>query len=173
MGIQKQNLRRWRIRELALAGFVLGGCMFSTPAMAQTVNYAGEMNVPWGHSYRDENAPYQAKTRDSNGNRIIINGRIIDNYGSTLPGTLSGDYFSSQSDYGLGNVGAIGNQLNVVTQGNWNTVIVDSTQINNGNQTVNANNSTGSNDSGACCTPPIEEDGSNSEELNGEINLND
>jgi holdfast attachment protein HfaA len=27
---------------------------------------------------------------------------------------------------------AIGNQLNVITQGNYNTVIVDSTQINNG-----------------------------------------
>ena len=31
---------------------------------------------------------------------------------------------------------AVGNQLNVITQGNWNTVIVNSTQINNGNQTT-------------------------------------
>jgi holdfast attachment protein HfaA len=31
---------------------------------------------------------------------------------------------------------AVGNQLNVITQGSWNTVIVDSTQINNGNQTT-------------------------------------
>ena len=33
----------------------------------------------------------------------------------------------------------MGNQLNVITQGNWNTVIVNSTQINNGNQTTALN----------------------------------
>jgi holdfast attachment protein HfaA len=34
---------------------------------------------------------------------------------------------------------AIGNQLNVNTSGSFNTVIVNSTQINNGDQTVNLN----------------------------------
>jgi holdfast attachment protein HfaA len=36
----------------------------------------------------------------------------------------------------LGSGTAIGNQLNVVTNGNNNTVIIDSTQINNGDQSV-------------------------------------
>ena len=36
----------------------------------------------------------------------------------------------------LGTGTAIGNQLNVITNGNYNTVIIDSTQINNGDQTV-------------------------------------
>lgn len=172
MRFHHEFLYRLRAKP-ACAGMVLAGLVLSAPAMAQTIDYSSELNVPWGHTYRDENTPYQAQTRDSNGNRLIINGMIIDSSGSTLPGTLSGDYFSSQSGYGYGqgNVGAIGNQLNVITQGNWNTVIIDSTQINNGNQTVNANGNTGSS---TCCTPPpIVEDGSNSDELNGEINLND
>ena len=36
----------------------------------------------------------------------------------------------------LGSGTAIGNQLNVVTNGSYNTVIIDSTQINNGDQSV-------------------------------------
>lgn len=172
----QQPISRWFVaRKLALAGLALGGMAFGTPAMAQTIDYSGQLNVPWGHSYRDENTPYQAQTRDSNGNRLIINGRIVDTYGSTLPGTLSGDYFSSGSNYGygLGSTGAIGNQLNVVTQGNWNTVIIDSTQINNGNQTVNTNGADTSNSTNCCTPPPIAEAGTQTDELNGEINLNE
>ena len=37
----------------------------------------------------------------------------------------------------LGGATAIGNNLNVTVQGNWNTVIIDSTQINNGDVTAN------------------------------------
>ena len=37
---------------------------------------------------------------------------------------------------GIASGTAVGNQLNVITQGSWNTVIVNSTQINNGNQTT-------------------------------------
>lgn len=36
----------------------------------------------------------------------------------------------------IGTGTAVGNQLNVITTGNYNTVIIDSTQINNGDQTV-------------------------------------
>ena len=48
-----------------------------------------------------------------------------------LEGTLSGGLMDSYSG-GIGASQAIGNQLNVVTQGNYNTVIVNSTQTNNG-----------------------------------------
>jgi holdfast attachment protein HfaA len=46
-------------------------------------------------------------------------------------GTLSGGLQDSFAT-GIGASSAIGNQLNVITQGNYNTVIIDSTQINNG-----------------------------------------
>ena len=65
--------------------------------------------------------PINPSTRDENGNRVIINGHM--ELEGTLTGGLMDDYGSAQ---------AIGNQLNVVTQGNYNTVIIDSTQINNG-----------------------------------------
>ena len=39
----------------------------------------------------------------------------------------------------MGTASAIGNQLNVVTVGNNNTVVVNSRQTNNGNQTANVN----------------------------------
>ena len=46
----------------------------------------------------------------------------------------------SQSSAGAGfaSGSAIGNQLNVITQGSWNTVIVNSTQINNGDISANS-----------------------------------
>ena len=59
---------------------------------------------------------------------------------------LSGAGFSGGSYSGQ----AIGNQLNVITNGNYNTVIVNSTQINNGNQTATSSTA-----------------------LNGKIDLND
>ena len=72
--------------------------------------------------------PIQTATRDANGNRLIVNGQIMTN--TTLTGGIS-DGFSSGVG-GSASSQAIGNQLNVVTQGNWNTVIIDSTQTNSG-----------------------------------------
>lgn len=86
---------------------------------------AADFSRGFGMGWQSFDAPIEAGTRDENGNRVIVNGRI------ELEGTLTGglmDGFGS----GLGSAQAIGNQLNVVTQGNWNTVIVNSTQVNNG-----------------------------------------
>ena len=54
---------------------------------------------------------------------------------STSPASAGG---WSQATAGAGFAArpAVGNQLNVITQGSWNTVIVNSTQINNGDQTT-------------------------------------
>lgn len=149
------------IALMVLAGFT----SFSFRANAQTVNNSGELNIPYGRNYRDENVPYNPATRN-NGNRVIINGRIMQGNGSTLSGGLGSGFFGSQTNQG--GAGAIGNQLNVVTVGNWNTVIIDSTQINNGNQTVNLNGATDGH------APPIVDDnGFETGELNGGINLDD
>jgi len=86
---------------------------------------ADDFSRAFGMGWQSFDAPIEAGTRDEYGNRVIYNGRM------EIEGTLTGglmDGFGS----GLGAAQAIGNQLNVVTQGNWNTVIIDSTQINNG-----------------------------------------
>lgn len=100
--------------------------------------------------------------RDINGNRLIVDGRIItgDDLSSFTTSTLAtgGQSLSGSGFFGQGfgsqqQNTAIGNQLNVITQGSFNTVIVDSTQINNGNQTALQN--------------------ADSSYLNGELDLND
>lgn len=160
------NLQKPLRQTSLLVVLALGGILLFTPSLsAQTVTYSSEMNIPYGRSYRDENAPYNSSSRSNNGNRLIVNGRIVNGDGSTLVGGIGGDFFGGQST-GSG-AGAIGNQLNVITMGNWNTVIIDSTQINTGNQTVNLDGANTSYD------PPIADSRSNSIELNGEINLDD
>ena len=72
-------------------------------------------------------------TRDSNGNRLVVNGLIQNGasaYSSTTTGVGSGQTANSRTT--LGSATAIGNSLNVVVQGNNNTVVVNSTQTNNG-----------------------------------------
>lgn len=81
-------------------------------------------------------------TRDANGNRLIVDGLI--QTGASSYASSSGGVSSSVTGVGSNNRGgttlggstAIGNQLNVVVQGNHNTVIVNSTQTNTGNVTA-------------------------------------
>lgn len=130
---------------LALVGGAVG--LLTMPALAQppspAAQVSGEFERPFGYGYGEEQASYDANTRDASGNRIILDGRIQTGMDQS---SLSRSYGSagawSQSTAGAGfgagiaSGTAVGNQLNVITQGNWNTVIVNSTQINNGNQTT-------------------------------------
>ncbi len=183
------------IKAAALA--VCGLTLVATPlsALAQAAQSAGQFNTPYGKAYNNFNQPYDARTRDANGNRTIINGRMFLGSQSNLSFGLGGGFFGNGSNTGVGGfggagAGAIGNQLNVVTVGSWNTVIVDSTQINNGNQTVNLD---GQSLNQNPFVPPIAEDGpftvapnassakwkrvlpetTPAEELNGDIKLDD
>jgi len=130
---------------LALVGGAVG--LLTMPALAQppspAARVSGEFDRPFGFGYGEEQASYDASTRDASGNRIILDGRIQTGMDQS---SLSSSYGSagswSQSSTGAGfgagiaSGTAVGNQLNVITQGSWNTVIVNSTQINNGNQTT-------------------------------------
>ena len=109
--------------------FIMIAAMFlATPAFADPIpSGTGDVERAFGMNWESFDTPINPASRDANGNREIVNGRM------DIEGTLTGgiqDGFAS----GLGgsSAQAIGNQLNVVTQGNYNTVIVDSTQINNG-----------------------------------------
>ena len=104
-------------------------------AEAQAASTVSEFERPYGSGFGQEAQPFSAAGRDASGNRVIVNGLLE---GGT--GLGSGLYTGwGQTEGAAGMIGtgtAVGNQLNVITTGNYNTVIIDSTQINNGDQTV-------------------------------------
>lgn len=109
---------------------IIGALAFASTANADPIpGGAGDFSGAFGMGYESFDTPINPSTRDENGNRVIVNGRM------EIEGSLTGglqDSFAS----GIGASSAIGNQLNVITQGNYNTVIIDSTQINNGDITA-------------------------------------
>lgn len=118
------------------------------------VQHSGYFETHYGWNPYELTRPYEPGTRDANGNRFIQDGRILTNGGfSTLQGGLvSNDYGSQYGSYHGGGFGgssvsnAVGNQLNVTTYGDNNTVIVNSTQINHGDQTIILNGELNFND---------------------------
>jgi holdfast attachment protein HfaA len=117
----------------------------STPSSMTTSSASSEAfandrsySTGFGMTPGQENVAVTGTTRDANGNRVIMNGVMGSGSMSSLQGqTQTG--VGMQGGWGnSANANAIGNSLNVVVVGSWNTVIVDSTQINNGDQTANA-----------------------------------
>lgn len=127
----------------------------SSGAEAQAINNnAANYNNPYGMSQAQENAPADASLRDANGNLTVVNGVFTSStmsqqtgvqqssvlgsaaLGATLANgqAFAGAGFGGQTT--LGQATAIGNSLNVVTVGTGNTVIVNSVQTDNGNQTA-------------------------------------
>lgn len=110
-------------------------------------SFSSEFEQPYGFGPDADSQPIDVGTRDASGNRLIVDGRIVPGGDlSTLPGGLFG---GGAGFGGTGTSTAIGNQLNVITQGSWNTVIITNNQTNYGD--INANASV----------------------LNGELDLND
>jgi len=144
---------------LAAAGFVWTVCLADT-AGAQ-VTSASDYNHPFGMSQGQENAPVDPSLRDANGNLTLVNGQftscpMCQSTGLQAMGSLGLSSLAASNTVVsgasvtttgagaggasmMGTASAIGNQLNVVTEGNNNTVIVNSKQINNGNQTATVN----------------------------------
>jgi holdfast attachment protein HfaA len=96
----------------------------------------GAYSAGYGGARYTTARPQSGSTRDANGNRLIIDGII--QAGASTWSSATGGVSSSYSGAGraggtaIGGSTAIGNSLNVVVQGNNNTVIVNSTQVNNG-----------------------------------------
>lgn len=107
-----------------------------TAAAAQSAGSSGAATYQagYGGARYTTASPQTGSTRDANGNRLIVNG-LIQN-GASAYASASGGVSSSYSGAGglnaIGGASAIGNSLNVVVQGSHNTVIVNSTQTNNG-----------------------------------------
>ena len=126
-------------RTLCIGGLAVlaGGSLLAAalPAQAQEASSVSEFERPYGFGFGDESRPFSANTRDRLGNRVIINGLIQTGVGVSAQLGLNSGVGSTST--------AIGNQLNVNVTGRWNTVIINSTQINNGDINANAQ-STGS-----------------------------
>ena len=116
----------------------LSSALLALPAMAAAQSAGssgmGGYQAGYGGSRYTTARPQTGSTRDQNGNRLIVDGII--QAGASSYSRASGGVSSSFSGAGANNGTAIGNSLNVVVQGNHNTVIVNSTQVNNGDVTA-------------------------------------
>ncbi len=129
-----RKLQRWGIYAvIAVSGS-------SSPALAQSMtSNSASFNAGYGRTAGAENRPVDVSTRDANGNRVIVDGLILTGEDQSTFSSTSGavDAFAGVGA-GSGGASAIGNNLVVVTQGNYNTVIVTSKQTNTGSVTAGA-----------------------------------
>ena len=119
-------------RVLLVAGGAAAAVAIAGGAQAQTMNAnSASFNAGYGRVPGQENQPVDVSMRDANGNLVVVDGQIqAGAAGSVFAG--AGGVSSS------GSATAIGNNLNVVVNGDYNTVIVDSTQTNTGDVTATA-----------------------------------
>jgi len=125
-------------------------------AQAGNLGDSSSYNTPFGMSSQgQQNQTINPSLRDANGNLTMVDGEFqsssfqsgfgmpgpevngqggVGGLNNSINGTSSG---TSGAAYGGST--AIGNSLNVVTVGSGNTVIVNSSQTNNGNQTSTTN----------------------------------
>jgi holdfast attachment protein HfaA len=113
--------------------------MLSTAAQAGDFTSASSYN---GYGSSSMNFASNYSMRDANGNLTLVNGQIqpstySSNSGSQFAST-GGGVGTSGAGTAYGQATAIGNSLNVQVIGSHNTTIIDTQQINNGNQTATA-----------------------------------
>lgn len=131
--------------KTVVAALVAGlGLTSAGQAQTMTTNSAS-MNAGYGRAPGEENRLTDFGGRDANGNRLIVDGVIQTGEDQSVFARSGGGVSSSMSGVGAlgGSSTAIGNNLVVVTQGNWNTVIVNSSQTNNGNVSAGTSTSGG------------------------------
>lgn len=118
-----------------LAGLTLGPAAQAQQMSTNSASY----NAGYGRVSGQENRGVEYGTRDSSGNRLIVDGLIQSGETQSNFSQISGGVFSGGSGVGSSsNSTAIGNNLVVITQGNWNTVVITSVQTNTGDVTAGA-----------------------------------
>ena len=123
---------------LLLAG-TFSTVLGATAAQAQAWNTASNYN---GYGSTTQNTASNYGLRDPNGNLTLVNGQFqsSSNYqsqtGAQNASVGGGGVGMSGAGAQYGQASAIGNSLSVVVVGSHNTTVLDTTQINNGNQTA-------------------------------------
>ncbi len=117
-----------RFGMLLAASLLLG----ASTAGAQTMSASSaSYNAGYGRTAGQENQPVNVQLSDTNGNMVVENGLIRNSAGGSVFASASAGVETSYSGAG-GTASAIGNNLSVVVEGSYNTVIVNSTQTNTG-----------------------------------------
>ncbi len=102
-------------------------------AQAQSMSTnSASFNAGYGRVAGQENRPIDFSTRDANGNQVIVDGLILKGQDQSSFSSSSGAVDTFAGVGAVGGASAIGNNLVVITQGNYNTVIVNSQQTNTG-----------------------------------------
>ena len=133
---------------------VLAVTVLASAAQAQQAETTAGWEIPYGsrttatssQAWSGAGASAGAAARSEAGNRVIIDGVIQTGVGvsaqaSALTQSATGVGLNSQSQSGLftsAGASAIGNQLNVVVNGNYNTVVINNRQTNTGDITAHA-----------------------------------
>ncbi len=143
----------------------LAATLVATTAHAQTMTTsAASYETGYGLARNEMQNAIDVSTRDANGNRVLLDGEIMtgsDNSVYAYSKTMgAGDTYAGAG--AIGGATAVGNNLQVVVNGSYNTVIVHSTQTNNGTVTATANGTVATGATGT----------STSSSLNGQVNLN-
>jgi holdfast attachment protein HfaA len=121
-----------KIKTIAL---VFTALTAATTAQAQTWTGSAMYN---GYGVSTSNQPSSYSMRDANGNLTMVNGQIESAQYSSSTGSQYAGVGMSGAGMASGQATAIGNSLNVTVVGSHNTTIIDSSQINTGNQTATA-----------------------------------
>ncbi len=153
------------VPTIAFSGLALFTLLAGTAGAQSMSTSAAAFETGYGLTRNQMQHPVDPSTRDANGNRVLLDGNIVtgaDNSVYAFSKTLgAGDSFSGAG--ALGGATAIGNSLNVTVSGNYNTVIIHSTQTNNGNVTATSDGNTATGSTGTS---------TNDSSLNGQVNLN-
>ncbi|MBN8529767.1 MAG: holdfast anchoring protein HfaA [Caulobacterales bacterium] len=128
---------------ISLTAFVVAALPCAASAQSYGSGGAAQFQAGYGGARYTTARPVTGSTRDANGNRLVVDGLI--QTGASSYSSSSGGVATAYSGAGgqggggqtqIGGATAIGNSLNVVVQGNNNTVIVNSNQTNTGNVTA-------------------------------------
>lgn len=124
--------------SLALAALLVLA-LPQAPAGAQTMSSnSASYNAGYGRVAGQENQPVNPSLRDASGNLVAVNGVVQTGAGAAV---FTGGAASASTGAGASGATAVGNSLTVVTQGDYNTVVVDSRQTNTGDVTATTSTS--------------------------------
>jgi holdfast attachment protein HfaA len=123
--------------QIALTFLCLAGLLAASSAYAGDWTNAAMYNG-YGTANQNQNSSYSM--RDANGNLTLVNGQVAPSIYQQGSGAqyAGGGVGMGGAGNNYGEASAIGNQLSVVVLGSHNTTIIDSTQVNTGNQTATA-----------------------------------
>ena len=112
---------------------------------------AASMEAGYGRYCTVATQTFNPVTRDANGNRLVVNGVIVNSqagtsvsYASTGSNTQSGAAYFDSGAAALGDTSsatAVGNLVNVSIIGHGNTVVLNSRQTNSGDVSANVRKS--------------------------------